>query len=185
MENVGFLNAVRAVLCIAAAFCGFSVTVTSARAEVPAMADTGCPANSHNCLAYLLADVDNDGQADETTITYFPHLGIYSVEVVTSLGIRYHPFDAGHDPRRDRVKLTFRKGVDYRCRDFKPPRTQCGYAWSTAFAEAATFLSDSRHGDFVLILLFPHLKSNTKPTDGRYVVMPALDRLPGRPTRPF
>jgi hypothetical protein len=129
----------------------------------------------------MQADLDGDGAADTATLTYDRLVRIYWLSVKTSTGIDYYPFQAAHDARRDRVTMSYRTGKwDYRCRNYIPGKL-CGYPVSDGYPSAALFLSDSRNGDFVLMLTFPHLKPNMKPSDGHYVVMPALDGAPMDP----
>lgn len=131
-------------------------------------------------LASLRGDLDGDGKDDDVEVRYdFPER-LYFVHVTTSRGQSYHPFMAGHDPTRDRVSISYRNGWDYRCRNYVPGK-ECGYGFSSGYPRSALYLSDSRNGEFVLMLTFPHMKPNMKASDARFVVMPPLDGAPVDP----
>ncbi len=137
-------------------------------------AKIACPRDQPNCLAWLEADLDEDGKPDRIFVSYDDFEKKYFVAIETSQGQTYHPFMAAHDSKRDRVTLTYRKGWDYRCRNYVPGK-QCGHGYSDHYPGGALYLSDSRHGDYVLMLMIPYTRPNRKPTDSWYMIMPALE----------
>ena len=140
-----------------------------------------CGPGRKNCLGWARANLDLDGKPDTAVILYDPRLKMYSVHVTTSTGLHYMPFQAAHDPK-DRVTLVYRSGAgDFRCRTYVENKG-CGYPIMSEYPGSGFFLSDSRHGDFILMLDFPYLKPHMQPSDGRFIVLPALD---GPPTDRF
>ena len=177
MQNASAMR--RRLLICGAALLASGLPASAAFAQDPPPAE--CGADRQNCLGWARGYLDGDDKPDTAVVLYHPRLKMYAVHVQTSTGFAYTPFQAAHDPS-DRVTIAYRNGPgDFRCRTHIANKG-CGHPWVSGSPGSGLFLSDSRHGDFVLMLDFPHLKPNMKPSDGRFMILPALD---GPPTDGF
>ena len=137
-----------------------------------------CPSGhtGENCLSAFTVDLDGDREPDRVGLVFEPRLHLYYVVVYTHDGRSFWPFRGSLNRERDTVVLTSRSGGgDLRCRVWAEGK-ECGYPVSSHDVPSRVlYLSDSRHGDFVLYI--PQAYGKDYNATGVFVVMPALDAL--------
>jgi hypothetical protein len=148
-------------------------------AEAKRQTQLACPSGhtGDNCLTAFTVDLDGDQKPDQVGLIFEPRLRLYHVVVYTHSGRSFWPFRGSLNRERDEVTLTSRSGGgDLRCRSWADGKV-CGYPVRTHDVPSRVlYLSDSRHGDFVLYI--PQAYGKDYNATAVFVVMPALGDVP-------